>query len=142
MPDMPNSALPGAEGPPSEAAKMIVFGVSFSTTKEGFREYWAQYGELAECELMFGRDGRYVCCTKVLTTLPRRRWACWTTSRAPARRTHERGSLRENGAAFMTVRSAYCGIPRVRRALRLTESSMDFSTGPVVSVSCCTATTH
>jgi len=49
MPDMPNSALPGAEGPPSEAAKMIVFGVSFSTTKEGFREYWAQYGELAVC---------------------------------------------------------------------------------------------
>ena len=60
MPDMPNSGLPGAEGPPTESAKMIVFGVSFSTTKEGFREYWAQYGELAECELMFGRDGRYV----------------------------------------------------------------------------------
>merc|ERR1712127_585655 len=58
MPDMPNSALPGADGPPSEASKMIVFGVSFTTTKEGFREYWAQYGELAECELMFGRDGR------------------------------------------------------------------------------------
>ena len=62
MPVMPNSSLPGADGPPSESAKMIVFGVSFSTTKEGFREYWAQYGELAECELMFGRDGRYVCC--------------------------------------------------------------------------------
>jgi hypothetical protein len=58
MGDMPNSGLPGAEGPPGESAKMIVFGVSFSTTKEGFREYWAQYGELAECELMFGRDGR------------------------------------------------------------------------------------
>lgn len=55
---MPNSGLPGAEGPPTITAKMIVFGVSFSTTKEGFREYWAQYGELAECELMFGRDGR------------------------------------------------------------------------------------
>jgi len=58
MAAMPNSGLPGAEGPPTDQAKMIVFGVSFSTTKEGFREYWAQYGELAECELMFGRDGR------------------------------------------------------------------------------------
>ena len=65
MADMPNSGLPGAEGAAPTAAKMIVFGISFSTTKEGFREYWAQYGELAECELMFGRDGRYVivaCC--------------------------------------------------------------------------------
>lgn len=60
MAAMPNSGLPGAEGPPTDQAKMIVFGVSFSTTKEGFREYWAQYGELAECELMFGRDGRCV----------------------------------------------------------------------------------
>jgi len=60
MVDMPNSGLPGAEGPPSQQAKMIVFGVSFTTAKEGFREYWAQYGELAECELMFGRDGRYI----------------------------------------------------------------------------------
>lgn len=86
MPDMPNSALPGADGPPSEASKMIVFGVSFTTTKEGFREYWAQYGELAECELMFGRDGRYVCCIHVLPTLPHRRLACWDhVSRAWAR---------------------------------------------------------
>ena len=60
MGEMPNSGLPGAEGPPAEAAaKMIVFGVSFSTTKDAFREYWAQYGELAECELMFARDGRW-----------------------------------------------------------------------------------
>ena len=33
--------------------------ISFSTTKDAFREYWAQYGELAECELMFARDGRW-----------------------------------------------------------------------------------
>ena len=69
MADMPNSGLPGAEGAAPTAAKMIVFGISFSTTKEGFREYWAQYGELAECELMFGRDGRYVivaCCAVFL----------------------------------------------------------------------------
>jgi hypothetical protein len=58
MVDMPNAGLPGAEVAPNTSAKMIVFGVSFSTTKEGFREYWAQYGELAECELMFSRDGR------------------------------------------------------------------------------------
>ncbi len=38
--------------------KMIVFGVSYSTTKEGFRDYFAGYGEVLECELMFNREGR------------------------------------------------------------------------------------
>eukprot|EP00288_Rhodomonas_lens_P013259 CAMPEP_0177702440 /NCGR_PEP_ID=MMETSP0484_2-20121128/7136_1 /TAXON_ID=354590 /ORGANISM="Rhodomonas lens, Strain RHODO" /LENGTH=91 /DNA_ID=CAMNT_0019213721 /DNA_START=124 /DNA_END=395 /DNA_ORIENTATION=- len=38
--------------------KMIVFGVPYSTTKDGFREYFAQFGELMECELMFNREGR------------------------------------------------------------------------------------
>eukprot|EP00961_Rhodomonas_salina_P126039 1698006-Rhodomonas_salina.2 len=37
---------------------MIVFGVPYSTTKDGFREYFAQFGELMECELMFNREGR------------------------------------------------------------------------------------
>jgi len=37
---------------------MIVFGVSYSTTKEGFRDYFSQFGEILECELMFNREGR------------------------------------------------------------------------------------